>query len=193
MFLCDREIIKLAQEGMIEPFKSRLIREIDNRKIISYGLGSFGYDLRLSQHEFYIFRRQPGEIVNPKRFTTNHLQRVTSRYDNDGYYFVLPANSYGLGVTVEKLNLPRDITVIFIGKSTYARCGIIVNLTPGEAGWVGHLTLEISNASSADTRIYANEGICQALFARGNEPNVSYCDREGKYQNQQLEVTTAKL
>lgn len=193
MFLCDREITELANNGMIAPFSPKLIREAPSHGIISYGLSSFGYDLRLAQHEFQIFQRVPGEVVNPKRFHRNHLKKEVSHCDRDGHYFILPANSYGLGVTLEKLTLPRDITAIFIGKSTYARCGVIVNLTPGEAGWVGHLTLEISNASSADVRIYANEGICQTLFIKGNNPDISYRDRKGKYQNQQLEVTTAKV
>ena len=201
MLLNDREIRELAEAGMITPFEPRLIREVDRigleglakQKVISYGLSSYGYDLRLAPDEFSIFRHIPGEVVDPKNFNRDNLERAKLHSNSSGEFFLLPAHSYALGVTLERLELPSNVTAIFIGKSTYARCGIIANLTPGEAGWSGYLTLEISNASNADCRVYANEGIVQALFLVGAPCEVSYKDRQGKYQNQGREVTIAKV
>jgi dCTP deaminase len=112
--------------------------------------------------------------------------------DEYGQFFILPGHSYGLGVAVEKLKIPNDITCLFIGKSTYCRSGVICNFSPGESGWEGYLTIEVSNSSPADVRVYANEGICQVLFFESEECAVSYGDRSGKYQNQAQEVTLAK-
>jgi dCTP deaminase len=211
MFLPDTEIARLAQkENMIFPFVPELIRfesrnlisniatngrysELD-RKVISYGLSSYGYDIRLSPEDFRVFRHIPGHVVDPKAFNPKNLESVELQKDfGDDRYFVLPAHSYGLGVALECLNVPRDITVVAIGKSTMARCGIIANITPAEAGWSGHLTLEFSNSSSADCRIYANEGVVQLLFVKGEPCAVSYGDRNGKYQNQAQEVTIARV
>jgi len=205
--LNDTEIAELATAGMIEPFLSELVRKVEDRrtweegsrlvsfkgqrKVISYGLSSYGYDLRLSPKEFLIFRHVPGTVVDPKAFSPENLEPVKLRSDCNGDFFVLPAHSYGLGVAMEHLRLPADVTALFIGKSTYARCGVIANLTPGEAGWKGHLTLEFSNSSGADVRIYANEGVVQALFFRGEPCQVCYESRSGKYQNQPEQVVTA--
>lgn len=201
--LPDWEISRLAREGMITPFVPKLIREVaieghedmapSLRRVISFGASSFGFDLRLSAKEFLVFRHIPGTVVNPKRFNSENLERVALQEDGDGQFFVLPAHSYGLGVALEALDIPTDVTVLFIGKSSYARAGIICNLTPGEAGWRGHLTIEISNSSSADCRIYANEGICQALFFRGMPCSISYSDRQGKYQDQAHQVVLARV
>ena len=166
----DLWINQKASEGMIKPFQSNLVRHLDpenkQKPVLSYGCSSYGYDLRLSSKEFLIFRHIPGTVMNPKKFNPNNLEKTVLHHDNDGDFFILPAHSYGLGVALEKMKVPENITVICIGKSTYARLGIIVNTTPAEAGWEGHLTLEFSNSSGADCRIYAEEGICQYSFLK---------------------------
>jgi len=193
----DLWINQKASEGMIQPFQSNLVRHLepDNKQkpVLSYGCSSYGYDLRLSSKEFLIFRHIPGTVMNPKKFNPNNLEITVLHHDDDGDFFILPAHSYGLGVAFEKMKVPENITVICIGKSTYARLGIIVNTTPAEAGWEGHLTLEFSNSSGADCRIYANEGICQLLFFEGDPCSTTYEDRKGKYQNQPEKVTLAKI
>ena len=193
----DIWITQKASEGMINPFQANLVRHLepDNQQkpVLSYGCSSYGYDLRLSSKEFLIFRHIPGTVMNPKRFNPDNLEKTVLHQDDDGEFFILPAHSYGLGVALEKMKVPENITVICIGKSTYARLGIIVNTTPAEAGWEGHLTLEFSNSSGADCRIYANEGICQLLFFEGDPCATTYEDRRGKYQNQPEKVTLAKI
>lgn len=189
----DTWISQMAQEGMIEPFQPQLVRRIDGLPVISYGLSSYGYDLRLSASEFRIFRHIPGTVVDPKHFNSANLELTALHHDDNGDFFILPAHSYGLGVALERLEVPDNVTVICIGKSTYARIGLIANLTPAEAGWRGHLTLEFSNSSSADCRIYANEGIVQLLFLEGAPCAVSYNDRRGKYQDQPEQVTLARV
>jgi dCTP deaminase len=196
----DWRIRQLAAEGMISPFEPGKVREIgvDNSHgviewapAISYGCSSYGYDLTLSQDDFRIFQHVPGLIVDPKNFDDHCLVPAKLNYDKQGSYFILPGHTYGLGVARERLKLPANVTAQFIGKSTYARCGVIVNLTPGEAGWEGYLTLEMSNSSGADCRIYANEGICQALFHEGAPCDSPYGD--GKYQKQSAGVTVARI
>ena len=193
----DLWINQKASEGMIIPFQSNLVRHLEPDKqrkpVLSYGCSSYGYDLRLSSKEFLIFRHVPGTVMNPKKFNPHNLEKTVLHHDDDGDFFILPAHSYGLGVALEKMKVPENITVICIGKSTYARLGIIVNTTPAEAGWEGHLTLEFSNSSGADCRIYANEGICQLLFFEGDPCSTTYKDRRGKYQNQPEKVTLAKI
>lgn len=177
---------------MIHPFVDRKIRQApDGWPVLSYGLSSYGYDLRLSDHDFRVFRHIPGHVVDPKAFDDRCLTQAELHTDPSGRFFMLPAHTYGLGVTVERLNIPDNVTVVFIGKSTYARSGIIINTTPGEAGWEGNLTLEISNSSDSDCRIYANEGICQALFYEGEPCDQPYGD--GKYQGQGSGVTLARV
>jgi dCTP deaminase len=193
----DDWINKLAQQGMITPFVSLLVRTVDRdtfpRPVVSYGASSYGYDIRLSPADFRIFRHVPGTVVDPKNFSPAHLEATPLHSDANGEYFILPAHSYGLGVAVECIAVPDNITVICIGKSTYARCGVIANLTPAEAGWRGHLTLEFSNSSKADVRLYAGEGVVQLLFFEGEPCNVSYEQRRGKYQDQPESVTLAKV
>jgi dCTP deaminase len=189
----DIWIDKMAQKGMISPFEPQLIRNLGNVPALSFGLSSFGYDIRLSPVEFRIFRHIPGTVVDPKNFNRDNLELTKLYTGSSGDYFILPAHSYGLGVCLEKLELPSNITVICLGKSTYARCGIVANVTPAEAGWRGHLTLEFSNSSSADCRIYANEGIVQLLFLEGEPCAVDYETRKGKYQNQPQVVTLARI
>jgi dCTP deaminase len=195
----DAWIDKMAAGGMIQPFQPSLVRHVDLQgsqtphPVISYGLSSYGYDIRLSSSEFRIFRHVPGTVVDPKNFNPENLEPTALVTDKSGSYFILPAHSYGLGVALEKISVPDNISVICIGKSTYARCGIIANLTPAEAGWRGHLTLEFSNSSSADCRIYANEGVVQLIFFEGEPCQISYETRRGKYQDQDERVTLARV
>jgi dCTP deaminase len=173
---------KALNEKMIEPF-------IDGQKkdgAISYGLSSYGYDARVSD-EFKIFTNVDSAIVDPKDFSNQ------SFVDRPGPICVIPPNSFALARTVEYFRIPRDVLVICLGKSTYARCGIIVNVTPLEPGWEGHVTLEFSNTTPLPAKIYANEGACQFLFLEGNEPcEVAYSDRAGKYMGQ-TGVTLPKI
>jgi dCTP deaminase len=189
----DRWIQLAAQAGLITPFEPSQVRQVEDRKVISYGCSSSGYDIRLSPKDFRIFRHVPGSIVDPKCFDERHLEQAVLHSDQSGEYFVIPGNTYGLGVALERLKIPRNITVLCIGKSTYCRVGLIANLSPAEPGWEGHLTLEFSNSSSADIKLYANEGVVQLLFFECEPCRVSYGDRNGKYQAQIEAVTLAKV
>lgn len=193
MILNDRQIARLARQGMIRPFQTKLVRHTPGRPVLSFGLGSFGYDLRLSPREFQIFRHVPGKVVDPKAFSPASLERATLHHDARGRFFILPGRSYGLGVAIERLHLPDDVSALCLGKSTYARCGIIANVTPAEAGWQGHLTLEFSNSSAADCRIYAGEGIVQMVFLQGEPCRTSYSTRAGKYQQQTHRITMPRV
>jgi dCTP deaminase len=181
--LSDCTIRDLAQQHkMIEPFVEAQKRQ----GTISYGLSSYGYDARIAP-EFKIFTNIDSAIVDPKNFSP------ASFVDRNADICVIPPNSFALGRTIEYFRIPRDVLVVCLGKSTYARCGIIVNVTPLEPEWEGHVTIEISNTTPLPAKIYANEGICQFLFFRGDRPcEVSYRDRSGKYMNQQG-VTLPKL
>ncbi len=189
----DTWIAQMAQKGMISPFEPQLIRSLDTVPVLSFGLSSFGYDIRLSPVEFRIFRHIPGTVIDPKNFNPDNLELTKLYTEASGSYLILPAHSYGLGVCLEKLEVPNNITVICLGKSTYARCGIVANVTPAEPSWKGYLTLEFSNSSSADCRIYANEGIVQLLFLEGEPCATNYNDRKGKYQDQPQAVTMARI
>ena len=193
MILNDIQISELARQGMIEPFSPELVCCADHVPVLSYGLSSFGYDLRLSSSEFKIFQHIPGTVVDPKRFNPENLKIAPLLHDESGDYFILPSRSYGLGVAVEALDLPENISAICVGKSTYARCGIIANVTPAEAGWRGHLTLEFSNSSAADCRVYAMEGAVQMIFFRGEPCRTSYRTRQGKYQQQPQQITLPRV
>ena len=172
--LSDKWIKKMALDGMISPFEQKQIREGK----ISYGLSSFGYDARVSD-EFKIFTNVNSEIVDPKNFKPSNF--VTKKVSE----CIIPPNSFVLASTIEHFIIPKDVLVICLGKSTYARCGIIVNVTPLEPGWEGHVTLEFSNTTPLPAKIYANEGVAQFVFLKGNErPEVSYSDRKGKYMGQ---------
>ncbi len=181
--LPDHEIRKLAQQqGMIEPFVEKQTRD----GVISYGLSSFGYDARTAD-EFKIFTNIDNALVDPKDFSTQ------SFVDRQTDICVIPPNSFVLSRTVEYFRIPKDVLVICLGKSTYARCGLIVNVTPLEPGWEGHVTLEISNTTPLPARVYANEGVAQFLFFKGSSAcEVSYADRKGKYMGQRG-VTLPKL
>ena len=165
---------EVARSGMIEPFVEGQKRD----GVISYGLSSYGYDARVSD-EFKIFTNVDSAVVDPKNFAANSFE------DRQTDVCVIPPNSFALARTVEYFRIPRDVLVICLGKSTYARCGIIVNVTPLEPEWEGHVTLEFSNTTPLPAKIYANEGACQFLFLKGEEPcETSYADRAGKYMGQ---------
>ena len=172
----DRWIKKMALEhGMIAPFEDRQVRE----GVISYGLSSYGYDIRVAD-EFKIFTNINSTIVDPKAFDER------SFVDFKGDVCIIPPNSFALARTVEYFRIPRDVLTVCVGKSTYARCGLIVNVTPFEPEWEGFVTLEISNTTPLPARVYANEGIAQVLFFQSDEVcEVSYADKKGKYQKQQ--------
>ena len=175
MLKSDRWIRKMAHEqGMINPFSEKQVRE----GVISYGLSSYGYDLRVAD-EFKIFTNVNSTTVDPKHFDERSFVNITSDV------CIVPPNSFALARSVEYFKIPRSILTICVGKSTYARCGIIVNVTPFEPEWEGFVTLEISNTTPLPARIYANEGLCQILFFQGDEVcETSYADRKGKYQAQ---------
>jgi len=172
----DRWIKRMAlEQGMIKPFEDRQVR----KGTISYGLSSYGYDIRIAD-EFKIFTNINTTIVDPKGFDPR------SFVDHQGPVAIIPPNSFALGRSVEYFKIPRNVLTICVGKSTYARCGIITNVTPFEPEWEGFVTLEISNTTPLPARIYANEGIAQVLFFESDEAcQTSYADRQGKYQGQQ--------
>jgi len=172
--LPDHWIREQAKKGMIEPYVEKQVAAGQ----ISYGVSSYGYDARVAP-EFKVFTNVDSAIIDPKNF------QESSFVNRDTDVCILPPNSFALGRTIEYFRIPRDVLVICLGKSTYARCGIIVNVTPLEPEWEGHVTLEFSNTTPLPAKIYANEGICQFLFYRGeSECEVSYKDRAGKYMGQ---------
>ncbi|HUL12386.1 MAG TPA: dCTP deaminase [Methylococcaceae bacterium] len=175
----DRWIRRMASEhGMIEPFEPHQVRQVANNRVISYGTSSYGYDIRCSS-EFKIFTNINSAIVDPKNFDENSFVDLVSDV------CIIPPNSFALARTVEYFRIPRDVLTICLGKSTYARCGIIVNVTPLEPEWEGHVTLEFSNTTTLPAKIYANEGVAQVLFIGSDEVcETSYRDRGGKYQGQ---------
>jgi dCTP deaminase len=163
------------------------------RRVISFGLSSFGYDLRAGD-SWQVFDPLAAGVIDPKRFDPELLRPAMVHEDPDGGRFVLvPANSYALCASVERFNMPQDVVGIAVGKSTYARCGIIVNVTPLEPGWRGHLTIEISNDAPRAARIYVGEGLLQVQFWRGERPGTTYADRGGKYQDQPAGPVPARL
>lgn len=182
------------EKGMISPFLSKLVREVGGNKIISAGLSSYGYDMRLADDGFRIFSSVYGSEIDPKHFDEDSLIEPALKTADDGSkYYLLPPHHYGLGVTVETFKMPRNITGIALGKSTYARAGLLVNTTPLEAGWTGRLVVEIGNLANLPLRVYVNEGIGQILFFESDEDcSVSYEDRGGKYQGQ-TGLTFAKV
>lgn len=175
----DRWIRRMAQEhGMISPFEAGQVREGEKGRMISYGTSSYGYDVRCST-EFKIFTNINSAIVDPKNFDEASFVDVNSDV------CIIPPNSFALARTVETFKIPRNVLTICLGKSTYARCGIIVNVTPLEPEWEGHVTLEFSNTTTLPAKIYANEGVAQMLFFESDEVcETSYADRAGKYQGQ---------
>lgn len=178
----DRWIIEMAKKGMIEPFAERQVRE----GVISYGVSSYGYDMRIAD-EFKIFTNVNNTIVDPKNFTEKNY------VDFKGEVCIIPPNSFVLAKSVEYFRIPRNILTVCVGKSTYARCGLIVNVTPFEPEWEGYVTIEISNSTPIPAKVYAFEGIAQVLFFESDEEcMVSYADKKGKYQKQ-MGLTPPKL
>ncbi|HMM74694.1 MAG TPA: dCTP deaminase [Gammaproteobacteria bacterium] len=175
----DRWIRRMAREhGLIEPFEPGQVREVAGRRVISYGTSSYGYDIRCAP-EFKVFTNVYSAVVDPKAFDPR------SFVDIDADVCIVPPNSFALARTVEYFRIPRNVLTICLGKSTYARCGIIVNVTPLEPEWEGHVTLEFSNTTPLPAKIYANEGVAQVLFLESDEAcETSYRDRGGKYQGQ---------
>ncbi|CAH1904038.1 dCTP deaminase [Candidatus Nitrotoga sp. HW29] len=174
------------QHGMIEPFEPGQMKETNGQRIVSYGTSSYGYDVRCSD-EFKLFTNINSTIVDPKNFDANSFIEIK----ND--YCIIPPNSFALARTVEHFRIPRNVLTICLGKSTYARCGIIVNVTPLEPEWEGYVTLEFSNTTPLPAKIYANEGVAQMIFFESDEVcEVSYRDRGGKYQGQ-IGVTLPKI
>ena len=180
----DRWIRRMAeQQGMIEPFEPGQVKfanksGANGERIVSYGTSSYGYDVRCSR-EFKVFTNINSTIVDPKHFDPKSFVDVVADE------CIIPPNSFALARTVEYFRIPRDVLVVCLGKSTYARCGIIVNVTPLEPEWEGHVTLEFSNTTPLPAKIYANEGACQFLFLKGEQPcETSYADRAGKYMGQ---------
>jgi len=175
----DNWIRRMAAEtGMIEPFEPNQVRQADHGRIISYGTSSYGYDVRCAG-EFKVFTNINSTIVDPKQFDEK------SFVDVHADVCIIPPNSFALARTIEYFRIPRSVLTICLGKSTYARCGIIVNVTPLEPEWEGHVTLEFSNTTTLPAKIYANEGVAQMLFFEADEVcSTSYKDRGGKYQGQ---------
>jgi dCTP deaminase len=178
--LPDKMIKKLALEkNMIEPFVDHQVKVIEDKKLISYGLSSYGYDLRVGD-EFKVFTNVYNSIIDPKKFQEDSFVDIQSEV------CIIPPNSFALARSVEYFRIPRNVLTICVGKSTYARCGIIVNVTPFEPEWEGYVTLEISNTTPLPAKIYANEGLAQVVFFEAKEVcATSYADRLGKYMKQQ--------
>ena len=176
----DKWIRQMAlEEGMIEPFIENQVRKINNKRVVSYGLSSYGYDLRIG-NRFKVFTNVYNSVVDPKNF------REDSFVDIEADSCIIPPNSFALAVSIEYFRVPRNILTICLGKSTYARCGIIVNVTPFEPEWEGYVTIEISNTTPLPAIVYANEGIAQVLFLEANHVcETSYADKKGKYMNQE--------
>ena len=189
MVLNDKEILALCDHengGMITPFETTSVKEVSHigSRLLSYGVSSFGYDVRLGD-EVKIFTNQNAGVIDPKRLDEGTLIDATIKFDPDGSkYVILPPNSYLLGVTMEYFHIPRDVMIIAVGKSTLARAGCICNTTPIEPGFEGNVVIELSNATSLPMRVYLNEGIAQFIFFKGNPCRTSYADRNGKYQGQ---------
>lgn len=183
----DKWIKRMAEEAeMIEPFVDGQVKKNNDERIISYGLSSYGYDLRVGRH-FKVFTNIYSSIVDPKSFSED------SFVDIEGDYCLIPPNSFALACSVEYFKIPRNVLTMCIGKSTYARCGIIVNVTPFEPEWEGYVTLEISNTTPLPAKIYAGEGLAQVLFFEAaNECSISYKDRKGKYMKQ-TEITVPAM
>ena len=184
----DKWIRRMAEQTrMIEPFSPELVREVNGEKIVSYGTSSYGYDIRCAD-EFRVFTNINSTIVDPKNFDPNSFVEVSGKG-----YCVIPPNSFALARTMEYFRIPRNVLTVCLGKSTYARCGIIVNVTPFEPEWEGYVTLEFSNTTPLPAKIYAGEGCAQVLFFESDEVcETSYRDRGGKYQGQ-IGVTLPKI
>lgn len=188
--LCTKDLEK-PEDAMITPYVNESVKLVDGKKVISYGPSSYGYDIRVG-NEFKIFSNANHTLVDPKNIDDKMF--VTIDAEKEGKeYVIIPPNSYLLCHSLDRFNLPRDITGLAFGKSTYARAAIGPNVTPLEAGWEGFLTIEIANYSTLPSKIYVGEGICQIVFHKGHPCRTSYADRGGKYNGQEKKVVTAKV
>lgn len=190
MLISDRLISErcTGNNPMIQPFTRCQINKVNDNKIVSYGMSSSGYDIRLGGDMKY-FPPSSSKVIDPKNFAPSLLKNLELR--GEGNYFVLPPRSSCLGVSMERITMPNDLMALCIGKSTYARCGLVVNTTPIEAGWEGHITLELINSTATNMKVYAYEGIAQLVFFQCEPCEVTYADRGGKYQNQKASVQFA--
>jgi len=187
--LSDKTIKQLVSDGQlgITPFVEQQIKAIDGQRVISYGLSSYGYDFRITD-KFKIFTNAYNAIIDPMNFNSDAV------VDFQGDVCIIPPNSFVLCHTLEWFKIPRDVVTVCMGKSTYARCGLVVNVTPFEPEWEGYATIEISNTTPLPAKVYAWQGVGQLLFLRGDAPcETSYADRKGKYQGQLAQVVTAKV
>lgn len=189
MVKSDKWIKKMALEHkIIEPFEAGQVKQVDGNGVISFGTSSYGYDMRLSD-EFMVMKSHDGQAVLDPKVPADSLFESVKVKD----HIIVPPNSIVLGKTIEYFRIPRDVVTIAFGKSTYARCGILVNVTPFEPEWEGFVTLSIANTTSSPVKVYANEGIAQVLFLGASEVcEISYADRKGKYQAQKT-ITSAKI
>jgi dCTP deaminase len=203
LLLNDNDIRAACEAGLLAPYAPAQVREvvanfspnppIQFRRTISAGVSSYGYDLRLAADGFRVFSPVGAQEIDPKAFDEGSLVEPPLRTAGDGaQYYLLPPHTYALGVTVERFAMPDDLIGICVGKSTYARAGVLINTTPIEPGWTGHLVVEIGNLADLPVRVYVGEGIAQCVFLRGERPSVTYGDRSGKYQGQSG-LTTAKV
>jgi dCTP deaminase len=175
------------EHKMLDPFVERQTRNDGFKNVISYGLSSYGYDIRVSD-EFRIFSNVQAQVVDPKEFSPQTFIRIKTDV------CIIPPNSFALARTLERFKVPRNVLVVCIGKSTYARCGLVVGITPFEPEWEGYATIEISNTTPLPAKVYANEGIAQALFFESDEAcETSYADRNGKYQDQPAEIVSPRV
>jgi dCTP deaminase len=185
MILNDWQIAERADAGMITPFVRHQVRHSDNHAVISYGLSSFGYDMRVAGQ--WEYSAPMSDVLDPKEA---HRHATVKHHAG---FIVIPPAGFVLCRSVEHFAIPDDVSVVVLGKSTYARCGIIVNVTPLEAGWRGYVTIELSNTNTVPVKVYANEGIAQCIFHHGERPRVTYADRSGKYQDQVADIVKARV
>ena len=185
---------------MIDPFLPHLVRQEEDRKVISYGLSSFGYDIRLSETLYLCKSSVQGKLpvyypwnIDPKEEDGAFFRQMDLVYGATGAWASIPAYGFALGSSIECFDMPEDVVGVCVGKSTYARCGLIVNVTPLEPGWKGYLTLELHNTLPVPVQVYVNEGIAQIMFHQGERPSTTYKERDGKYQNQPPRPVFAKV
>jgi dCTP deaminase len=190
MLLNDNQIIN---SRILSPSQNYQVRHEGAKKVLSYGVSSFGYDIRLADAEVKIFSDVNRPLIDPKNFNEYSLIDAEIIADDSGGYFILPPGTCALTHSYEMFSIPLDVIGVCLGKSTYARCGILINVTPLEPGWCGFLTIEIANLSPSPCKIYLLEGIAQILFLKGDEPGTSYADGDRKYQNQSKQVVLPKL
>lgn len=184
MLLNDKEIIKLAAKGMITPYITTSVSQYNGFKALSYGVSSFGYDVRIAE-EIQIFKASSTGVIDPKRPNRNNLKTLSVKTTSAGErYVILPPNSFVLGYTIEVFDVPRDVMIVAVGKSTLARAGLSISVTPIEPGFRGQVVIEITNTTPLNCMLYLNEGVAQFMFHTGNPCNTSYADRNGKYQDQ---------